>query len=304
MRVKSTGNKKIAFSWYKSLLRISTLYVTYKFPNHDFKFNFGISGTMKTIKLTALLVANQLDLKGIKTFVDLKTLADSSSELLYSYGGDKYQYYFNYGVIVFAGHSEEEIKVAVKAVGPHLKNPNDQWLRDDHEISVKEGELEFEFDQLIVDHFDEKVCRIAMFNLAQSVALDCYNQITENLLTEIRGFASNLEASGRLSMSRKNMLKFIGRALNTQNDIADNIYIFDAPELVWDDKYLDNLHIGLMKHFDLRVRFSEVEYTLRIIESNLSVFREVSTQRESSILERIIVVLILVEVLNLIISKL
>jgi len=259
---------------------------------------------MKTIKLTALLVANQCDLKGIKAFLDLKTLADSSSELFYSYGGDKYQYYFNYGVIVLAGHSEEEEKVAVRAIAPYLKNPNEQWLRDDHEIAVQEGKMEFEFDRLIVDHFDDKVCRIAMFNLAQSVALDCYHQITETLLTEIRGFSRGLEQSGKLSINRKNMLKFIGRALNTQNDIADNIYIFDAPELVWDDEYLDKLHKGLMKHFDLRVRFSEVEYTLRIIEDNLSVFREISNQRESSILERIIIVLIMVEVLNLIISRL
>jgi uncharacterized Rmd1/YagE family protein len=100
------------------------------------------------------------------------------------------------------------------------------------------------------------------------------------------------------------MLKFIGKALNTQNDIADNIYIFDAPDLVWDDEYLDKLHVGLMKHFDLRVRFSEIEYTLRIIEDNLSVFREISHQRESSILEYIIIALILVEVFDLIISKL
>jgi required for meiotic nuclear division protein 1 len=259
---------------------------------------------MKTIKLTALVVANQCDLRGIKAFLDLKTLADSSFELLYSFGGDKYQYYFNYGVVVFAGHSEEEIKVAVGAVASYLKSPIEQWLRDDHEISVQEGQLEFEFDRLIVDHLDAKVSRIAMFNLAQSVALDYYHQITETLLTEIRGFSRDLEQSGKLSINRKNMLKFIGRALNTQNDIADNIYIFDAPELVWDDEYLDKLHKGLMKHFDLRVRFSEVEYTLRIIEHNLSVFREISNQRESSILERIIIVLIMVEVLNLIISKL
>lgn len=258
---------------------------------------------MKTIKLTALVVANQIDLKGIKAFLDLKTLADSSSELLYSFGGDKYQYYFNYGVMVFAGHSEEEIKVSVRAAAAYLKNPNEQWLRDDHEISVKEGGLEFEFDQLIVDRVDAKVCRIAMFNLAQSVALDFYHDISENLLTEIRGFSRDLEKSGRLSINRKNMLKFIGRALNTQNDIADNIYIFDAPELVWDDEYLDKLHKGLMKHFDLRVRFSEIEYTLRIIEDNLSVFREISNQRVSMMLEWIIIVLILVEVLNLFISK-
>jgi len=59
-----------------------------------------------------------------------------------------------------------------------------------------------------------------------------------------------------------------------------------------------------MKHFDLRIRFSEIEYTLRIIEDNLSVFREISNQRESSILEWIIIALILVEVFDLLITKL
>lgn len=142
-----------------------------------------------------------------------------------------------------------------------------------------------------------------MFNIAQSVALDRYHEITENLLTEIRGFTNYLETTGKLKISRKNMLKFIGKALNTQNDIADNIYIFDAPELVWDDEFLDKLHQGLMKHFDLRVRFSEIEYTLRIIEDNLSVFREISHQRESNILEGIIILLILVEVFDLFISR-
>jgi len=175
---------------------------------------------------------------------------------------------------------------------------------DDHEISVEEGEMKFEFNQVVVNRLDAKVFRISMFNIAQSVALDRYHQITENLLTEIRGFTNHLEATGKLSISRRNMLKFIGKALNTQNDIADNIYIFDAPEQVWDDEYLDNLHKGLMKHFDLRVRFSEIEYTLRIIEDNLSVFREITHQRESNILEWIIILLILVEVINMIVSKL
>jgi required for meiotic nuclear division protein 1 len=258
----------------------------------------------KRVKLSALLVANQLDLKGIKTFLDLKPLADTSSELFYSFGGDKYQYYFNYGVVVFSGHSEEEIKLSIKTIDSFLKSPTNSLLLDDHEISVEEGEMKFEFNQVVVNRLDAKVFRISMFNIAQSVALDRYHQITENLLTEIRGFTNHLEATGKLSISRRNMLKFIGKALNTQNDIADNIYIFDAPEQVWDDEYLDNLHKGLMKHFDLRVRFSEIEYTLRIIEDNLSVFREITHQRESNTLEWIIILLILVEVINMIVSKL
>lgn len=257
-----------------------------------------------TIKLSALLVANQLDIKGIKAFLEVKTAYESSTELLYDFGNNRYQYYFNYGVLVFAGHSEEEIKIAVQAIYSCLRDPNNNWLRDDHEISVQQGEIEFEFDQLIVDHLDVKVTRIAMFNLAQSVALDYYHDVTENLLAEIKGFTRDLEKTGKLSMNRKDMIKFIGKALSTQNDIADNIYIFDAPEQVWDDEYLDSLHKGLMKHFDLRVRFSEIEYTLRIIEDNLRVFREISNHRESAILEWIIIALILVEVFDLLISKL
>jgi uncharacterized Rmd1/YagE family protein len=257
----------------------------------------------KKVKLAALVVANQLDLKGIKSFLEIKPIADSSSELFYQFGTDKYQYYFNYGVVVFANHSDEEIKLAIKRIFDFLKNPSTSWMRDDHEIEVKEGEMVFEFNQVVVDRLDSKVFRIAMFNIAQSVALDLYHQVTENLLTEIRGFTSQLETTGKLSINRRNMLKFIGKSLNTQNDIADNIYIFDAPELVWDDEYLDRLNKGLMKHFDLRVRFSEIEYTLRIIEDNLRVFREISHQRESNTLEWIIIILILVEVFDLIISK-
>jgi len=263
-----------------------------------------MNGMENTIKISAIRIANQLDLKGIKASIEFKPAVDTSSDLFYFFGTGKYVYYFNYGVIVLCGHSEEEIQEVTKTILPFQKNPDNKWLRDDHEISAVTGsEIKFNFDQLVVDHIDETIIRIAMFNLAQSVALDYYHDITEKLLTEIKVFTNNLETAGKLRISRTNMLKFIGRALNTQIDIADNIYIFDTPELVWDDEYLDKLQQGLMKHFDLRVRFSEIEYTIRIIEDNLSVFRELSHQRESRILEWIIIILILVEVFNLILEK-
>lgn len=258
----------------------------------------------QTVKLSAFLVANQLDVKAIKAFLDIKPLADSSAELFYSFSGDKYQCYFNFGVIVFAGYTEDEMKWAIKAIHGYQRTPLTNWLRDDHVLRLEEqSEVRFLFDEVVLGRLDAQVIRITMFNLAQSVALDVYHDISENLLTEVKGFANQLEVTGKLKISRKNMMRFIGRALNTQNEIAENIYIFDAPELVWDDEYLDKLHQGLMKYFDLRVRFSEVEYTLRIIEDNLSVFRAIIHQRESNTLEYIIIILILVEVFDLIITK-
>lgn len=259
----------------------------------------------QTVKLSAFLVANQLDIKGIKSFLDIKPLADTSSELYYGFSGGKYQYYCNYGVVVFSGHSDEEMKWAIKAVSSFQRNPIPVWLKDEFVIRVDEGkETDFEFNEMVLNRLGDKVMRIIMLNLGQSVALDQYHGISENLLTEVKLFANQLELTGRLKISRNNMMRFIGRALNTQNDIAENVYIFDAPDLVWDDEYLDKLHNGLMKHFDLRVRFSEIEYTLRIIEDNLSVFREIIFQRESRMLEYIIILLILVEVFDLFINPL
>ncbi|HMW48636.1 MAG TPA: RMD1 family protein [Cellvibrionaceae bacterium] len=257
------------------------------------------------VKLSAFWVANQFDLKGIKAFLDIKPLADSSSELFYGFAGEKFQYYFNFGVLVLSGYTEDEMKWAIKTVHNFQRDPSENWMRDDHAINVAaDSDIVFGFDELTVAKVDAQVIRISMFNLAQSVALDHYHEVSENLLTEVKGFTDQLEHTGKLKISRSNMRRFLGRALNTQIDIAENIYIFDAPDLVWYDDYLDKLHQGLMKHFDLRVRFSEVEYTMRIIAENLAAFREIIHQRESNFLEYIIIALIFVEVLDLIIAKL
>lgn len=257
-----------------------------------------------TVKLSAFLVANQFDLKGIKAFLPIKPIADSSFELFYEFPDGKYQYYFNFGVLALSGYTEDEIKIAIEAIYPFQKDPSKNWLRDDHDIiAIPNSDIIFGFDELTVGKIDTKVIRISLFNLAQSVALDHYHHATEALLTEVKGFTDQLEANGKIKLSRKNMLRFLGRALNTHIDIAENIYIFDGPELLWYDDYLDKLHQGLMKHFDLRVRFNEVEYTLKIISENLTAFREILQHRESSILEYIIVILILVEVINLVATK-
>jgi uncharacterized Rmd1/YagE family protein len=158
------------------------------------------------MKLTAFLVANQLDVKGIKSFLEIKPAADSSSELFYSFGSGKHQYYFNYGVIVFSGHTEEEMRYAVKAISAYIKNPVTSWLRDEYEINVNnEPEPRFDFGSLSVDRINDSLVRVAMLNLAQSVALDYYHETSENLLTEIKGFTRDLETSGKLNIGRKNM---------------------------------------------------------------------------------------------------
>ena len=48
----------------------------------------------KTIRLTAFLASNQLDIKQVKAFLELKPAHDSSTELFYKLNEEKFQYYF------------------------------------------------------------------------------------------------------------------------------------------------------------------------------------------------------------------
>jgi required for meiotic nuclear division protein 1 len=263
-----------------------------------------INKMTENVRLTGFLVANQLDIKAIKAFLEIRPVADSSSELFYNMSTGKFQYYTNYGVMVFCGYTEEEMRYAIKTIMPYMRDPVEGTFRDDFQIVFESGqETKFQFNEVMVRRLDDQVIRIAMLHLAQSMALDFYNSVGEKLLEEVKAFTNQIASTGKLRISRKNMMRFLGKALNTQNDIAENIYIFDAPDLTWEDEYLDKLNLELTKHFDLKVRFSEVEYTLKIIDNNLTVFREISHQRESTRLELIIIALILFEVFDLILSK-
>lgn len=257
----------------------------------------------KEITLTAFHVAKQLDLKGIRAIMD-RPVSEGSSELFYAFPDNRYQYYFNYGLIVFCGYTDDEMEGAIQTVGPYMRFAVTHTTRDEFGILQEAGAgIRFEFHRVILGRLTDEVFRIAMFNLAQSVALDYYGNTAENLLMEIKGFTNQMERTGTLRIRRKNMMRFLGRALNTQNSIVENIYIFDVPDLVWENEYLDKLHQGLIQHFDLRTRFRGVEYMMRMIEANLEVFSEILNQRESSLLEIIIILLILVEVVDFFINK-
>ena len=98
-------------------------------------------------------------------------------------------------------------------------------------------------------------------------------------------------------------MKVIGKTLNTQNRIVDNLYFLDAPDTVWENEYLSQINSGLSKIFKTKTRFREVEYTLRIIDNNLRSFAQLVQHRDSNKMEVIIIFLILFEVLNAIFGR-
>jgi uncharacterized Rmd1/YagE family protein len=147
-----------------------------------------------------------------------------------------------------------------------------------------------------VPQIDSSLMRIVMLNIGQSVALEHYEVLTDDLITSSKHYILELEQRGKLSISKTNLLKYIGKVLNVKNSIVDNLYILDDPNLVWDNEELNLLNRQLKTNFDINTRFKDLDYRLQIVENNLTLFTDVLNVRESSRLEWVVIILIALEI--------
>ena len=252
--------------------------------------------------LHAFHISESIDLKSLRNSYSGDTIYASSTELLFKTKTAEYLYVTNYGVVAFSDMNEVQMSEALGYVKKFTENPFNERYTEQFRINENE-QLEFEFDHLNVPKINEQTLHVTFFNMAQSLALDFYQNVAEKILRTIKNFTKDLEEKGKLCIKKKDMLKFVGHSLNMKNAVTENLYIFDSPQIVWEDEYLDQIHIGLVRSFDPRLRFREVENTFGVIDDNLRTFHEVLQHKESAMLEWIIIILILIEVVDMFIHK-
>jgi uncharacterized Rmd1/YagE family protein len=255
------------------------------------------------VKVHSYQIADSIDIKQFKTAFTAATYHADADELFYEIENEKYLYIFKYGIVSFLNYNETEMTSFIQMIIPHCKNVLTQKLSDEFEIETDAPRIKFGYNKIELVQADTEMYRLVMLNVTQSVALDHYTQQTNMLLEETNHHTQTLEHKGSLNLSGINLKKFIGRTLNLKNRIAENLYIFDSPEETWEDENLNKLDIGLKKTFDLQARFRDIQEGLQIVKENLELFKDILQYRNSTVLEWIIIILILVEVLNLFIEK-
>jgi required for meiotic nuclear division protein 1 len=254
-------------------------------------------------KIVAHQISESIDIKSFRKDYAGIEYYFTSWEVFYKSDNDRYLYILSYGVVVFSGYDEIKQSEFNEYIKPYCKNILTERLMEEFIINENSPFDRFEYNEIYLSRFDPVILRIAMLNVGQSVALDYFSQQTVQLLDETNHYTLKLEKYGKLDVSSKSLLKFIGKVLNIKNRIVDSLYIIDSPEETWEDEYLHKIDSGLRTTFDLRIRFKELDYSLQIVKDNLDLFRDLMQYRRSNLLEIIIIILILVEVINLIIEK-
>ena len=253
----------------------------------------------------ALHLATSINITACRKALDKELIVGDRDELFYS-DASRYLYIFRYGVVSFFGYSEPEIAQLLKEIEPYCEEwrPSDINETMEMELVSDRENATIENEKVLLPKSNVEGIRLALLHLSQSVALDYYAGLSEQAMKETREHTTYLEENGKLDIGGKKLKRHIAKVLNINNQISENLYIFDSHEVVWEDLELDRLDKGLKQIFDLKERYRNIKEQGHVIKETLSLFMNIMDHRESSRLEWIIIILILVEVVDLFIMRL
>ena len=254
-------------------------------------------------KLYSVYLADNIKLNEVKSKISGTLIVQTISELFYKIDEDKYLSIYNHGAIAFINFSTKEISDLIEVIRDYTDNLQDIDARSFDSIDInldKNNKISFKDPVLEVPDLPNKnsLFRIIMFDITQSISLDYYSKIGEALLDRMKLLSKQLEENGKFKVSKKEMMKFIGKSLNTKNNIVDTFYIFDSPDLAWEDDEIDKIHKYLSHLFDLNSRYREIENIFKVIDNNLEIYNDIYQHKESANLEIVVIILIIIEIIK------
>jgi required for meiotic nuclear division protein 1 len=256
------------------------------------------------MKIEAYQISELIHLKKFRNAYTSQPLIFNNSELFYKSDDEKYTYLLSYGIVIFAGQTDLEKSEFLKFIKDYIEDEVVEKFDDNFDLQTDPSvAVVLKYDSITVSEITDDTIRIVMLNLGQSVALDYYEKLTFDIFHNSQKITDDLEKTGSFKYSKKDLLKFIGRTINIKNSIIDNLYIFDAPDEVWENEQLERIDKGLKKTFDLKMRYQDIDYKLKIVQDNLKLFTDLLQNRESTRLEWVIIILILIEVFDLLVKN-
>jgi len=254
-------------------------------------------------KVLSYQISDSIDIKSAKANFISELYYSDSDELFYKTGDNKYVYIFKYGVVCFLNFEDKAIADTLNSLSAYTINFFEDKIHEVFEIETNCNEINFGYSKIEIPNPDIESIRLIMLNVAQSVALDYYAEQTKIMLQDTNKYTFRLGNTGKLGIRGNQLKRYIGRTLNLKNRIAKNLYIFDSPDVTWENESLNKLDNGLKKTFDLHSRHKDIQEDLEIIKENLELFRDIMNHRKDTVLEWIVILLILIEVLDILVRE-
>jgi uncharacterized Rmd1/YagE family protein len=245
---------------------------------------FSFASTMTPKELATLLPEGAASVRVTKT------------QVVASYGGAKCIVGYDFGALVFVGIEEP---VQAKVLEACAKRDTETRPPTEEHFAIEEDPAKptsVGFDRMVVRAVSQELIELTAFVLAQSAAMEYYEDDVDRLFARLKGIAEQFAAEGRFTQRRKELLRFVGSAMVTRNEVVFTLSLLDTPTLAWNDEQLDRIYRDLRALFEIGDRYRALDHKLTVVRDNLELLVDLTQQRRNLLLELSVLVLIALEV--------
>jgi len=222
----------------------------------------------------------------------------TKTHLLMSYSDTSWAVAYDFGAVVFFDVPDVERERVMSALVARCASESRPPLVESFLVDLAPGEApSVTFDRVVLPLIDARHVEIVAIVIAQSVGMEYYENSVDDLIGQIEGFSRRLANKGRFFAKSRELLSFVGRAMQTRTQVVHTLALLDAPALTWDDESLDRVHRDLRLSFAIEDRYRGFDHKLRMIQDNLELLVDLTQHTRSTRLELAVIALIAIELL-------
>lgn len=246
------------------------------------------------ISVKALLLGDRIDTTGLERHEVLST-----TPLAFRIEGGSFVVLFRYGVVVLFGmapQQEDEILRSLegRVVGRFVPREEESALIEiapDKDEQVTPAGI-ISLKALLAEHV-----LIIADAVATNLILARDERNVSAVFDVIEPLARDLAEHGRTPGSRRTIMKHIGNALLVQQRVSGLVAVAEKPDVLWERPDLERFYARLVDEYELKERADLLTRKLTVISDTGQALADIIDTERSLRLERIIIVLILLEII-------
>lgn len=212
---------------------------------------------------------------------------------------------YPFGVVVFHDVEPSQRHALLDRIRKHVGELSHEDIEETFQVREENtSRLALCDGRMVLDRLTPARAGVVALTLAQSVAMDHFEEAIERLSAETDGLVQRLRLRGSAPSRPRRLHRFIGEAVSTRNEILSVLHLLEKPDATWDDPAMDEIYDDLRGEFELGDRFTALETRLRSVQEALELILDVVRDNRLIWLEATIVLLILVEVVMMLPSVL
>jgi uncharacterized Rmd1/YagE family protein len=250
------------------------------------------SQASRTVTVRALLLGDRIDTAGLERNDVLST-----TPLAFRTKNEGYVVLFRFGVAVLFGMSPLQEDQIIRSLDGRIIGAFARREEESTQIEIAPDKDEqitpngaISLKALLPEHI-----LIIADALATNLILAHDERDVSAVFDVIEPLARELAENGRTPGGRRTILKHIGNALLVQHRVSGLVAVAEKPDVLWERADLERFYARLEDEYELKERADLLTRKLTVISDTGRALADIIDTERSLRLERIIIVLILLE---------